>query len=82
MEMDKKVPEPMLVFDYGKVAEEIKVGILVVYNHKLLMIPYPIVKRKPYGVVLTGEMLLTLCCDVGKPCNSDGTIIGFTTLSE
>lgn len=82
MEMDKNIPDTMLAFDYGKTAEEIKVGIIVVHNRKLLLIPYQVVRCKPYGVTLTGETLLSLCGDIGKPCNNDGTIIGFTTLSE
>lgn len=78
----KDVPESMLAFDYGKVAEEIKVGIIVVHNRKMLLIPYLLVIPKLVGITLNGQTLCDLCNDIGKPCDNDDTIIGFTTLTE
>lgn len=76
------IPSSMLAFDYGKVAKELKVGIIVVHNRKLLLIPYILVNTKKYGIVLDGQTLCNLCNDIGEPCDNNDTIIGFTTLAE
>lgn len=76
------VPESMLAFDYGKVAEEMKVGIIVVHNGKLLLIPYLLINSKQFRVTLTGDILCELCEEIGQPCEKGITSIGFTTLSE
>lgn len=80
--MENNIPSSMLAFDYGKVAIDIHVGIVVVYNRKLLLIPNSLVNTNKFGFKLTGETLLNLCNDIGEPCKNDGTIIGFTTLTE
>lgn len=80
--MENNISPSMLAFDYGKVAEETRVGIIVVHNRKLLLIPYLLVNTNKFGFKLTGETLLNLCNDIGESCSNDDTLIGFTTLSE
>ena len=80
--MKEDISPSMLAFDYGKLAIEINVGIVVVYNRKLLLIPNLLINSNKFGIKLTGETLLNLCEDIGEPCCNDGTIIGFTTLTE
>lgn len=80
--MKEDISPSMLAFDYGKLAIEINVGIVVVYNRKLLLIPNLLINSNKFGIKLTGETLLNLCNDIGELCCNDGTIIGFTTLTE
>ena len=80
--MKEDISPSMLAFDYGKLAIEINVGIVVVYNRKLLLIPNLLINSNKFGIKLAGETLLNLCNDIGESCCNDGTIIGFTTLTE
>ena len=70
----------LMNFNYGKVAEEIKSGIVVVSDRKILLIPYSELKNR--GNPLTGEVLLSMCHREGKSFENESTIIELTTLSE
>lgn len=70
----------LMNFNYGKVAEEIKAGIVVVSDRKILLIPYSELKNR--GNPLTGEVLLSMCHREGKSFENESTIIELTTLSE
>lgn len=51
--MKEDISPSMLAFDYGKLAIEINVGIVVVYNRKLLLIPNLLINSNKFGIKLT-----------------------------
>ena len=67
--MKEDISPSMLAFDYGKLAIEINVGIVVVYNRKLLLIPNLLInsnKFRPY--VLEGDEQLPVNSDKSSSC--------------